>query len=135
RGRLHADAGRAERRPRPGRRRPRLRARARPQPLRGRRRPAPGRSRGEAALPRRLTGWRARHLRVYGRRRMRPRRRVCVMVVAVLAALVALLQLPGPATCPKLSWRWVALALDALELEPPAELTEAAAGDTEAVAP
>ena len=57
------------------------------------------------------------------------------MVVAVLAALVAFLQLPGPATCPNLSWCWVALALDALELDPPAELTEEAAGDTEAVAP
>jgi hypothetical protein len=52
------------------------------------------------------------------------------MVIAALAALVALLQLPGPATCPNLSWRWVALALEGLEADPPAELTaEAVAGD------
>ena len=52
------------------------------------------------------------------------------MVIAVLAALVAFLQLPGPATCPNLSWRWVALALEGLEADPPDELTaEAIDGD------
>src|SRR5438132_258778 len=65
---------------------------------------------------------------------MRPRRRVSVMVVAVLAALVAFLQLPGPATCPNLSWRWVALALEALDADPPAELTDETVADAAAVA-
>ena len=46
------------------------------------------------------------------------------MVIAALAALVALLQLPGPAMCPNLSWRWVALALEGLEADPPDELTD-----------
>jgi hypothetical protein len=57
------------------------------------------------------------------------------MVVAVLAALVAFLQLPGPATCPNLSWRWVALALEALDADPPAELTDETVADAAAVVP
>ena len=57
------------------------------------------------------------------------------MVIAALAALVALLQLPGPATCPNLSWRWVALALEALDADPPAELTDETVADAAAVVP
>jgi len=56
------------------------------------------------------------------------------MVIAVLAALVALLQLPGPATCPNLSWRWVALALEGLETDPPDELTDEAVDGDAAIA-
>src|SRR5205085_10788815 len=48
---------------------------------------------------------------VYSRRRMPPPRRPAVMVIAVAAALVAILQLPGRANCSNLSWRWVALTL------------------------
>ena len=66
---------------------------------------------------------------------MRPGRRVSVMVVAVLAALVAFLQLPGPATCPNLSWRWVALALEGFEADRPAELTDEAVADANDVVP
>jgi hypothetical protein len=57
------------------------------------------------------------------------------MVVAVLAALVAFLQLPGPATCPNLSWRWVALGLEALDADPPAELTDETFADADATVP
>ena len=56
------------------------------------------------------------------------------MVIAVLAALVAFLQLPGPATCPNLSWRWVALALEGLETDPPDELTTEATDRNDAIA-
>jgi len=66
---------------------------------------------------------------------MSPRRSGCTSVVSVLVALVALLQLPGPATCPSLSWRWVALALEGFADASPDELTvETAAGEA-AVSP
>ena len=57
------------------------------------------------------------------------------MVIAVLAALVAFLQLPGPATCPNLSWRWVALAFEGLDSDPPDELRADSTGETDAVLP
>jgi hypothetical protein len=57
------------------------------------------------------------------------------MVIAVTAALVALLQLPGPATCPNLSWRWVALALEGLEADGAEELNDETAPGEAAVAP
>jgi len=57
------------------------------------------------------------------------------MVIAVAAALVAILQLPGRANCSNLSWRWVALTLEGLEADGAEELNhETAAGD-DAVVP
>jgi hypothetical protein len=72
---------------------------------------------------------------VYSPLRMRSRFSGCASVVAVLVALVAVLQLPGPATCPNLSWRWVALELEGFEDDPPEELTEEIAARADAVAP
>lgn len=57
------------------------------------------------------------------------------MVIAVTAALVAVLQLPGPATCPNLSWRWVALALEGLDPDTADELNHETAAGEDAVAP
>jgi hypothetical protein len=57
------------------------------------------------------------------------------MVIAVTAGLVALLQLPGPATCPNLSWRWVALALEGLEADGAEERNQETALGEDAVAP
>ena len=57
------------------------------------------------------------------------------MVIAVAAALVAILQLPGRANCPNLSWRWVALALEGLEADGAAELDYETAAGHDAVVP
>ena len=59
---------------------------------------------------------------------MCPVRSGSAAVVAVLAALVLFLQLPGPATCPNKAWRFSALTLEALEGDPPAEAKNKAAG-------
>ena len=57
------------------------------------------------------------------------------MVIAVTAALVAVLQLPGPASCPNLSWRWVALALEGVDPETAEELNHETAAGEDALAP
>ena len=53
-------------------------------------------------------------------------------MVAVLAVLVLFLQLPGPAACPSKAWRFAALALEALDGDPPAELKARSAPAVEA---
>jgi hypothetical protein len=53
--------------------------------------------------------------------------------VAFLAALVFLLQLPGPATCVKLAWRFTAVPLETLEAESD-PLVEEPTAEPEAVA-
>jgi len=65
---------------------------------------------------------------------MRPRS-ASAGVVAMAAALVVLLQLPGPAACPNLAWRFAGLALDTLEADPPDERSAEPANDADAVVP
>jgi len=50
-------------------------------------------------------------------------------LVALAAALVVLVQLPGPATCPNGAWRFVGLALDGLDADPPEERNQQAPAD------
>ena len=47
----------------------------------------------------------------------RARRRDPGHLLALLAALVFVLQLPGPATCLKLAWRFTAVPLETVETE------------------
>jgi hypothetical protein len=54
-------------------------------------------------------------------------------LLAFLAALVFLLQLPGPATCVKLAWRFTAVPLETVEAESDPRVDEPTA-EPEAVA-
>ena len=63
----------------------------------------------------------------------RARHRDPAQLVAFLAALVVVLQLPGPATCLKLAWRFTAVPLETVETESDPRVEEPTA-EPEAVA-
>jgi len=63
----------------------------------------------------------------------RARHRDLARLLAFLAALVFVLQLPGPATCLKLAWRFTAVPLEIVEAESDPRVEEPTA-KSEAVA-